>query len=324
MIPTKALFLDDIRMPKDVYEYIKNDIYLSLNWDMVRTYNDFVQYITDNGLPNIISFDHDLGINEYTEIWKPVVNYEKLYEVSNFGRVRSLPRNTTSGKILNPSKTESGLYVSLRNSGNDTRQLVHRLVAIAFISNPENKPQINHIDGNRWNNFVGNLEWVTNSENVIHSYNYLDRTYTAYGENHKNSKTISQYTKSGIYVNTFGSTNEAGRQLNISFENIAACARGERNSAGGFKWKYENNIITIPSKVKYIPKREKKYINKFFIPEYFEKTGYDCAKWLVEYCLNNDLDLPFCFVHSMNPVGKDNINHLLKNYNDSRIQKATL
>ena len=56
MIPTGALFLDDIRIPKDVYEYIKNDIYLSLDWDIVRTYNDFVQYITDTGLPDIISF----------------------------------------------------------------------------------------------------------------------------------------------------------------------------------------------------------------------------------------------------------------------------
>ena len=55
-----------------------------------------------------------------------------------------------------------------------------------------------------------------------------------------------------------------------------------------------------------------------------EKSGYECAKWLVQYCLENDLDLPFCYVHSQDVVEQDNINHLLKNYNDSRIQKATL
>lgn len=319
----KALFLDDIRMPQQVYEYIKNNIYLSLEWIIVRNYEEFVQAIITD-FPDVISFDHDLGKNDYIEIWEPVNNYEKQYEVSNFGRIRSLPRNTTSGKIINPIKTESGLWVSLRNSGNDTKQLIHRLVAKSFIENPENKPQINHIDGNRWNNFVGNLEWVTNSENVKHSHDYLNRVYTAYGENHKNSKTVSQYTKSGIYLNTFGSVNEASRQLNISFENIASCARGKRKSAGNFIWKYENNNITTPSKLKHILKKEKNYIDNFFIPTYFEKTGYECAKWLVEYCLDNDLDLPLCYVHSMNPVGKDNINNLLKNYNDSRISKATL
>lgn len=136
VIPTGALFLDDIRMPKDVYEYIKNDIYLSLNWDIVRNYNDFVQYITDTGLPDIISFDHDIADSHYT-------------------------------------------------------------------------PQ--HL----WDDYDASKKW---QEEQVHT----------------------------------------------------------------------------------------------------EKTGYDCAKWLVEYCLINDLDLPFCYVHSQNVVGRDNINSYIRNANKMR------
>lgn len=137
----KALFLDDIRMPQQVYEYIKNNIYLSLEWIIVRNYEEFVQAITDD-FPDVISFDHDLADSHYT---------------------------------------------------------------------PEYL----------WMDYDKSKEW---QEQQVHK----------------------------------------------------------------------------------------------------EKTGYECAKWLVEYCLDNDLDLPLCYVHSMNPVGKDNINNLLKNYNDSRISKATL
>lgn len=137
----KALFLDDIRMPQQVYEYIKNNIYLSLEWIIVRNYEEFVQAIITD-FPDVISFDHDLADTHYT---------------------------------------------------------------------PEYL----------WMDYDKSKEW---QEQQVHK----------------------------------------------------------------------------------------------------EKTGYECAKWLVEYCLDNDLDLPLCYVHSMNPVGKDNINNLLKNYNDSRIQKATL
>lgn len=137
----KALFLDDIRMPQQVHEYIKNNIYLSLEWIIVRNYKEFVQAIT-NDFPDVISFDHDLADTHYT---------------------------------------------------------------------PE------HL----WVDYNKSKEW---QDQQVHK----------------------------------------------------------------------------------------------------EKTGYECAKWLVEYCLDNDLDLPLCYVHSQNVVGRDNINNLLKNYNDSRIQRTVI
>lgn len=113
------------------------------------------------------------------EIWKPIVGYEGFYEVSNKGRVRSLKRKVSNGhgfyikegRVLAMSKTTTGYWkVELKKSGEKRRSMkVHRLVAFAFIPNPENKPNINHIDGNPLNNEVENLEWCTQKENLLHA-----------------------------------------------------------------------------------------------------------------------------------------------------------
>lgn len=105
------------------------------------------------------------------ERWKPIVGYESLYEISDLGRVRSKKRNTTSGKILKGAKRPDGGYISvvLFKEGSGKCMLIHRLVAEAFISNPENKPEVNHLDGNKQNNCVSNLSWCTPSENQQHS-----------------------------------------------------------------------------------------------------------------------------------------------------------
>ena len=241
---TYNLFLDDIRYPKDVYGYTGIDMFLNHDWIIVRNYNAFTEFINDsyhenNAFPKIISFDHDLSFEDQ-EIWKDVVDYKGIYKISNLGRVNRISiERGTSGGILKPEKREGGLFVSLRNKGNDKVCSIHRLLLKSFIGINENKPYVNHKDGNRWNNNFKNLEWCTNSENVKHSHNELDREYTAYGENHNNSKTVSKYTKDDIYLDTYGSVNEAGRQENISFTNIAKNARGKRKSAGGFIWKYD-------------------------------------------------------------------------------------
>lgn len=309
------LFLDDVRQPEQCVNYvfplgIRPDTYVKYEWVVVKNYKEFVAYIEENGMPERISFDHDLGEEE---IWCDIDNYENLYQVSNKGRVKSLPRKTTAGRILMPIKTESGLLVGLHNMDNIHVERIHRLVAKAFILNPEDKPQVNHINGNRWDNDVNNLEWVTNAENTQHSHDNLEREYTAYGENHKNSKTVAQYTLDNELIAVYGSANEAGRQLNVCFSNIARCARGKGKTAAGYIWKYEDLPITHKAEIEHVKKSDKNYSSRFYIPD-FDKTGYDCAKWLVDKCINERLRLPECFVHSMNPVGSQNIKNVLNDY----------
>jgi hypothetical protein len=235
--------------------------------------------------------------------------------VSNFGRILRTKKSkgTTGNNILTPLKNISGLYVTLYNCGKNIHKKIHRLVLESFMGINNEKSQVNHIDGNRWNNHINNLEWCTSSENIWHSHNVLYRDFSAYGENHKNSMTVSQYDINNNLINIYGSVNEAGRQLNISFSNIAKCARGERKIAGGFIWKYENLKVTINTKISHIEYKD--YAKNFFIPKYEEKTGYHCAKWLIDYCIDNKLELPkTILIHSMNPVGSRNIKSLFDSY----------
>ena len=114
------------------------------------------------------------------EVWKDIEGYEGLYQVSTCGNIKSLakPRKNGNGrsyiqkeKLLKQSFTSTGYKkVELYKDGKRKSFKVHRLVAIAFIPNPDNKPEVNHIDGNKINNNIDNLEWVTSSENSIHAY----------------------------------------------------------------------------------------------------------------------------------------------------------
>lgn len=106
------------------------------------------------------------------EVWKPVIGYEGLYEVSNYGRVRRIFRyGRPYVTLCKPKITKDGYYESaLVKEGKPKFIRTHRLVAKAFCQNPENKSEVNHIDGNKLNNFSGNLEWCTSSENQVHAY----------------------------------------------------------------------------------------------------------------------------------------------------------
>lgn len=113
------------------------------------------------------------------EIWKDVNEHKGVYQVSNLGRVRSLDRQYISsdgrklffkGKVLKPSNSNGYLRVNLKKEGKTNSRFVHRIVADAFIVNVNNCPQINHIDGNKENNNINNLEWSSSKDNVIHSH----------------------------------------------------------------------------------------------------------------------------------------------------------
>ena len=122
-----------------------------------------------------------------TEIWHPCAGFETHYEVSNMGNVRSVERYVNNGhknglkklpmRVLKPALGKSGyLLVTFSVDNTQSSQNVHRLVARAFIFNEANKPQVNHKDGNKKNNAVDNLEWVTVSENGLHSFRVLGNT----------------------------------------------------------------------------------------------------------------------------------------------------
>lgn len=173
------------------------------------------------------------------EIWKDIKDYEGLYQVSNWGRVKSLRRLITNQynsfyieeKILKPQKNRYGyLYVNLYKNGIMKHITIHKLVAETFISNRNNLPCINHKDENKTNNVVTNLEWCNYSYNNY----YGTRTKRAV---EKLSKIVLQYDLNGNFIKEWKSVTECRRN---GFKHVDDVCRGERKSCGGYIWKYKN------------------------------------------------------------------------------------
>lgn len=196
---------------------------------------------------NFVDVPKDKVIN-MKEIWKSVEGFEGLYEVSNLGRVRSLDREVRNrggiavkrGKILSPKNVNTNYKaVNLWKKNKGYMRLVHRLVAIAFLPNPENLPQVNHKDEDPSNNNVNNLEWCDSAYNANYGTAIARRSAKTKGvPRPQNGKPIAQYTKDGRLVKIYLTAMEAARALTADNSSICHCANGAYKSSYGYVWRW--------------------------------------------------------------------------------------
>lgn len=174
------------------------------------------------------------------EIWKPVVGYEGIYEVSNNGNIASLKFGKR--KILKHKKDFWWYFsVSLHKDWKPKFCLVHRVVAIAFLNNLNNKPQVNHIDWDKKNNNLENLEWATARDNQKHAYAIWIKKITEKNNFKICSRQTLQYSKDWKFIASFSSLKEAERITWIDLSNICSVCRWRIKLAWWFKWEYWTN-----------------------------------------------------------------------------------
>lgn len=189
-----------------------------------------------------------------SEVWKDIyyydlkkkewVDYRGYYQVSNFGRIRSVDRYVKCGKgwlrlmkgiilVFNEDK-DHYLRVILSKFDKIKNCGVHRLVAYMFIPNPNNLPDVNHKDENKQNNMCTNLEWC----DYQYNNNYGTRKQRICENNKGKGKTVLQYTLDGIFLNDYVSLSKAAEEHNITCASISECCKHKTKSAGGYRWEY--------------------------------------------------------------------------------------
>ena len=204
------------------------------------------------GSPNFCMIEHwknlslDLIVEEhegvvYTEEWKPIEGYETQYEISSFGRVKSLNywRKKGEQKILGQSRCGRYLRVDLVTKTN--HHAVHRLVGVAFVSNPDNKPQINHLFSNGCDNRFHQLEWSTQKENVIHGWGLGRKSVVEHLVKHTvdSQKAVRQLDiKTGVVIAEYPSQKDAARAMGVLSTNINKACQGVYKKSAGYKWEY--------------------------------------------------------------------------------------
>lgn len=177
------------------------------------------------------------------ELWKPIP-FNSNYLVSNYGRVMSTCKYKQG--IILKQKQKTYLCVSFRYNGKVKSFLTHRLVALVFIENSLNRPIVNHIDGNKFNNHVSNLEWCTARENSIHSINILGNVppigirifVNQYGANNQRARPVLQI-RDGKIIAEYGCINDATLDTGITHSGISRCCSGKQKTSKGFEWKYK-------------------------------------------------------------------------------------
>ena len=198
-------------------------------------------------------------MEEEKEEWRDIVGFEGFYKISNLGRVKSMSRTIYTGRNLSTVRTQNetilagGKYrggyfhVGLYLNGSQFIRKVHRLVCSAFIDNIYDKPQVDHIDGDKTNNKVSNLRWVTGAENIQNPItmkimkNNGSYLRGRFGKDSPFSKSIVQKNFLGDTVRVWDSMSEIKSELGYSMASISMCCNSKRNSAYGFAWSFKIN-----------------------------------------------------------------------------------
>lgn len=197
------------------------------------------------------------------EVWREISGYEGYYEISNLGKVRSVDRLDCSkhlrkGKEIKLKTDKDGYKVVCLCRGNRKYYKVHRLVAMTFIPNPLDFPQVNHKNELKYDNSADNLEWCSTKYNSNYGtrnkkisrskigkpqiYNQKENNYFYgkhfFGKNNPKSKKVIQLSLEDQYIKEYDCINTAGRETGIHPAGISMCCRGVRNTTGGYKWKF--------------------------------------------------------------------------------------
>lgn len=184
---------------------------------------------TDGVFPNSLAELNAEWEDVPEEKWRDVLGFEELYQVSSFGNVRTIKKGEAE---MSQQENRNGyMTVHLRDKGVERRAMVHRLVAEAFIPNPDGLRDVNHKNGDKSDNRVENLEWVSHSDNMTHSFRELGQ----------NVRHIVQLDLDNNFIERWNSIVEASEATGICRTDIGECCRGNRKHTKGYKWKYEED-----------------------------------------------------------------------------------